>query len=291
MTAGVFGLVLNSWIVHVNAKGWRRGFHPSLPDKILTFMGLINIALQVVLCFDMTSIQTKSYSSFDQIHLSCIGLFIFLISSNVWLTAWLSIYYCMRIVNFTRGIFLICKMRISRLLPKLLVVSTAASFILCLLSFWNIYDVINVEVIGNSTYNHTREQRSIAVSSPYEQTVFVGCILPLIVTLIPIGMTVSSLWRHMKRMHSNKANSCHFRTEVHVRAVRTMVLLVSLHTTLLVAAIYTISQTFNFLEFLMFFCWYFIIFYPTAQALVIITGNSKLREASRGVLCSRMITR
>ncbi|XP_075141484.1 taste receptor type 2 member 40-like [Leptodactylus fuscus] len=249
--AGLSGLVFNSWIVHVIAKDWRRGVHLSLPDQILTFMGLIDITLQAALSFDMSSIQSQLYTSYDQIHLSFLGFMMFLVSTNVWLTAWLSIYYCMRIVNFTDGILFICKMRICTFLPKLQVVSTVGSFILSFASFWNIYPVKDQEVFGNSTCNLTKEQTSILVTSPYLIALLLGCILPLVLTLIPIGLTLGSLWRHLKRMNKNKSDTCQPRTQAHVRAARTMVLQVSLH---------------------------------TGQALVIITGNAKLIKASKGAV-------
>ncbi|XP_075141488.1 taste receptor type 2 member 40-like [Leptodactylus fuscus] len=223
------GLIFNSWIVHVNAKDWRRGVHLSLPDQILTFMGVINITLQAVLCTDLFCIQTKIYSSYDQIHLNTIGLVIFLVFTNVWLTTWLSIYYCMKIVNFTGRILLVCKVRISKFLPKLLVVSTVGSFIWALPSFWYIHPSINKGTFGNSTHNLTNEQGSILITFPYLIAAFLGCILPLILTFIPIGLTLTSLWRHMKRMNKNKPDSHQPRTQAHLRAVRTMVHLVSLH--------------------------------------------------------------
>ncbi|KAG8544866.1 hypothetical protein GDO81_021698 [Engystomops pustulosus] len=282
--AGVSGLVFNSWIVYVSSKDWRGVSHLSPPDLILTFMGLINITLQLVLSLDMSSIQTKLYSTYDQIHIRFLGLSIFLVSTNVWLTAWLSIYYCFRIVHFTGRILSLCKVRISRFLPNLLVVSTGASFLLGLLSFWNIHPVRVVDIFGNSAHNRTMSRSSLLVSSYYVTAAFVGSILPLILTLIPIVLTLSSLWRHIKRIKENKSVSCHPHTQAHVRAARTMGLLVSVHTCLLTAAIYQLSRTFNFNDTLMLFCWYFILLYPTLQALVIITGNSKLREAIKNML-------
>ncbi|XP_075141487.1 taste receptor type 2 member 40-like [Leptodactylus fuscus] len=286
---GLSTVVFNSWIIHVNAKDWRRGVHLNLPDQILTFLGLNNILWQAVFSFDMSSIQTNLYTSFDQIHIGWIGFMLFLGSTNIWFTAWLSIYYCMKIVNFTSRILLVCKMRISRLLPKLMVGSIVVSFIGSLVSFWNIYPVINHKVIENSTYNLTSEQAFISITPSYQIVAFLGCILPLILTLIPIGLTLSSLWRHLRRMNMNTSDSHQPRTQAHVRAARTMVLLVSLHTDRIISSMYILSKGFNFydVDVSIFVCWYFILWYSTAQALVLIQGNSKLRKASKGILSPR----
>ncbi|XP_056392710.1 taste receptor type 2 member 40-like [Hyla sarda] len=278
--AAVFGFTCNLWIVYVNLEDRRRGFHLSPPDLILSFMALINVPMQLVFCFDMSSLATGFYDRFDPIHLELTGVMIFLVSCNIWFTAWLSVYYYLRIVNFTDGLLLVLKMRISKLLPKLLVVSTVESFIIALPSFWNIYSKVDEETIGNSTSDST----FIFLTSPYLITTFLGCIIPLVLTLLPIGLTLRSLWRHLKRMNMNNGDSSRPRTQAHITAVRTMVLLVTLQSGFHAVSLYVLTESFNFIDPTMIISGCFIMLYPTFQALVMITGNSKLKKAGRGIL-------
>ncbi|XP_069841088.1 taste receptor type 2 member 39-like [Dendropsophus ebraccatus] len=275
----ILGVSCNLWIVYINLEDWRRGFHRSPADQILSFMALINASIQVMICFDMSSTTTRFYDIFDSIHLRIIDVEIFLISCNMWFTAWLSVYYYMKIVSFTGGLLLVLKMRISKLLPKLMVMSTVGSFVIALPSCWSIYT--DEETIGNATYNSIE---SLIISSPYLITAFVGCIILLILTLLPIGLTLRSLWRHMKRMKVSSVVSSRPQTQAHVTAARTMVLLVTLHTIFNAVSIYVLFRSFNFVDISIVFCGYFIVLYPTFQALVMITGNSKLKKAGRDIL-------
>ncbi|XP_069591787.1 taste receptor type 2 member 9-like [Ranitomeya imitator] len=282
IAAVVLGVGGNSWIVYINLMDWGRGFCLSLPDQILSFMALINAVMENLLCFDVISIATGFFDNTNQIHLKILDVLIFLISCNIWLTAWLSIYYYMRIVRFSGGFLLEIKMKISKLLPKLMVVSIIESFIIALPSFWNNYT--KIETIGNATLNSSEENTLLRISTPYRITAYLGCGVPLMFTLIPIGLTLSSLWRHMKRMKTNKAMSSRPQTQAHITAVRTMVLLVTAHTGFHAISIYVLKRSLNFVDILMNFCGYFIILYPAIQAFVMITGNSKLKQASKGLL-------
>ncbi|KAM3916908.1 taste receptor type 2 member 13-like [Leptodactylus fuscus] len=281
IVAGVLGVGSNSWIVYVNLKDWRSGFRLSVPDRILGFMALVNAMMQIAVCFDLSSLATGYYDSFNTIHLKITGFLIFLVSSNLWFTTWLSIFYYLRIVNFTSGLLMVLKMRISTHLPKLMVVSTAAAFIIALQSFWNIYPKNGDKTIGNAAYNSTKEKNEIVITLPYVITVFLMCVVPLILTLLPIALTLCSLRTHMKRMTMNEVKSS--QTQAHITATRTMVLLVTAHTGFYVASIYLMMNSFNFVDYFMVCCSYFIIFYPIIQAFVMITGNSKLKKAIGGL--------
>ncbi|KAG8544864.1 hypothetical protein GDO81_021697 [Engystomops pustulosus] len=280
--AGVLGVGCNLWIVCVNLKDWRRGVHLSLPDQILSFMALLNAVMQNLFCFDVSCLTTGYYDKFHPIHLKVVSILIFLVSCNLWFTAWLSVYYYMRIVSFSGGLLLALKMRISDLLPKLLVMSIAESFIVGLLSSLNIYPEITGETIGNATYNYTVEIPYIVIKSPFLITAGLGGFVTFTLTLLSIGLTLCSLWRHVKRM--NTSDGSFSNVQAHITAVRTMVLLVTLHTAFSAASFYIVEKTFIAGDYLTLFCWYFIIIYPKCQALVMITGNSKLKKATRGFL-------
>ncbi|XP_073502351.1 taste receptor type 2 member 140-like [Phyllobates terribilis] len=282
VAAIVLGVGCNSWIVYINLMDWGRGLHLSLPDQILSFMALINAVLEHLLCFDVISLATSFFDSADPIHLKILDFLIFLISCNIWLTGWLSVYYYMRIVRFSGGLLLKIKIKISKLLPKLMVVSTIESLIIALPSFWNIY--IKRETIGNATLHSSEENTLLIISPPYLITAYLGCGLPLMLTLIPIGLTISSLWKHMKRMNTKNVISSRPQTQAHITAVKTMVLLVTAHTGFHAFSIFILMRSFNFIDILMMFSGYFVVLYPAIQALIMITGNSKLKQAGKGLL-------
>lgn len=138
-SAIVLGCASNSWIVHVNIMEWRSGLRLSPSDQILSFMAAINIPLQVILSMDMCLVIVLSAKSYAPSHLVLVRIGVFLVSCNLWVTTLLGSYYCLKIVNFSKGILLALKMKIPGLVPKLLVASVALSFCMVVPSNWNIY--------------------------------------------------------------------------------------------------------------------------------------------------------
>ncbi|KAG8544863.1 hypothetical protein GDO81_021696 [Engystomops pustulosus] len=293
--AEVLGVGCNLWIVWVNLRDWRRGVHLSLPDQILSFMALLNAVMQNLFCIDVSCLTIGYYDSFNPIRIKIICGFVFLVSCHIWFTAWLSVYYYMRIVSFSGGLLLALKTRISDLLPKLLVMSIAVSLIFALPSFWNIYPEIHQKNFGNATYNYTVEIRSIVITSPYLITSILGGTITLTLTLLSIGLTLCSLCRHVKTMSIAIGSSSRPQTQAHITAVRTMVLLVTVYSVYNVASLIVVMRSFNFQDYVVLCCWYVTLVYPTLQALVMITGNAKLKKATRGLLrsggaqCSKLL--
>ncbi|XP_018430596.1 PREDICTED: taste receptor type 2 member 7-like [Nanorana parkeri] len=285
----VLGCVFNSWTVHVNLVDWRRGLRLSPSDQILSLMAAINILLQIVLSVDMSLLQLLHVYMFGQFHRLFIVLSISLVTCNLWVTTWLCTYYCLKIVNFSRGILLALKMRSSALVPKLLVACVILSFGMTMVSHWNIYMKCYKGITGNSTGDPADYICYLEVQEGYRIAAFVALILPLLLTLVPIGVTLASLWRHTRRIKKNETESCRPQTQAHVRAARTMILLVTLHTAFYGVVFSFFVKSFNVLEVGMLFSWYFVLLYPMMQSVVIITGNSKLWKACHRIFSPKRI--
>ncbi|XP_072273005.1 taste receptor type 2 member 40-like [Pyxicephalus adspersus] len=208
LSCGLSGIISNSWILGMNMTDVRRGISLSPCDLILSLMGATNALLQSTLSIDMAMIQTKLYDTFDQFHLTIISVNIFLVSCNLWFTVWLFTYYCLKIVNFSKGILLFLKMRISDLLPRLLLISTIQSFCMAVPSHWSIYVETAKIIFTNTTLNSTEENRYLVIRLPYLFIPLAECSLLLLVSLVPIGMTLASLWKHNRRMRRKETDSC-----------------------------------------------------------------------------------
>ncbi|KAM5152729.1 taste receptor type 2 member 143-like [Mantella aurantiaca] len=262
---------------------WRRGLRLSPADQILSSMAVINILLQMVLGMDMSLLQVLSLDVYGPYHLTFIKIGIFLVSCNLLVTVWLCTYYCLKIVNFSRGILLALKIRISDLVPKLLMASAILSFCLAMISHWNIYEICQKGFTGNSTRDPTQNIFLLKTREAYLIAAFILLILPLLLTLMPIGVTLASLWRHTNRIKKNETDSCHPQTQAHARAARTMILLVTLHTAFYGVLFSFFSKSFNVDDVAMVISWHFVVFYPMMQSLVIITGNAKLWKACKRI--------
>ncbi|KAM8962433.1 taste receptor type 2 member 39-like [Pelodytes ibericus] len=276
LTSGLLAFILNSWILAVNIRDQRGGVRLSPCDQILTLIGCTNLATQTVL--SAYSVLNAIYSSFmllPELRLVTTKILIFLISCNLWLTVWLSVYYCIRIVDFRRGIFFLLKMRMSALLPKLLFFSVVESFALALSSVW----AISFSSTGGSSINATENFPGsvvIHVEAGYFVAALLGCIVPITLILVPIGLTLASLWRHTNKM--KKRDFGMSQMQAHLTAARTMILLTVLYVTFYTGTIGLLSCSFNVKYAIDYLSWYCIVFYPVFQAIVLITGNTKLRK-------------
>ncbi|XP_077305935.1 taste receptor type 2 member 39-like [Lithobates pipiens] len=289
LAAIVLGCASNLWIVHVNIMEWRSGLRLNPSDQILSFMAAINILLQITLSMDMSVVNVLSVKSYAPYNLVLLSIAILLIICNLWVTTLLGSYYCLKIVNFSKGILLALKIRIPGLVPKLLVASVALSFCMAMPSNWNIYIECNQGSTKNLTCDSTKEICFLGIRGGYLIAAFVGLILPLLLTLIPIAVTVASLWRHTRRLKKNKTDSCHPQTQAHVRAAQTMILLVTLHTAFYGALFSFFFKSFNVDGAAMLLSWFFVLFYPMTQSFVIITGNAKLWKACKRIFSSKDI--
>ncbi|XP_063285681.1 taste receptor type 2 member 116-like [Pelobates fuscus] len=276
---GLIGFTLNSWIIAVNMKDYRAGIRLSLCDQILTLIGLTNLGLQTVLSANsfISTFKSNYKMFFQEFQLTKIGILVFLTTFNLWLTVSLSSYYCLKIVNFKRGIFLTLKMRISTFLPKFMVLSFVESIFITIPFAWNVSPQILNDPKKNSTDNSMEFQVILTVTSNYLVVVLTGTIVPLFFILLNIGLTLTSLWRHTKMMKKN--DFCRHQLEAHRKAARTIVLLLLIYVIFYMSCVIITLYSFNVGNIMM--VWFLVLAYPMAQSLIIILGNSKLKKASK----------
>ncbi|XP_053328046.1 taste receptor type 2 member 40-like [Spea bombifrons] len=277
---GSVSFASNSWILAVNMKDYCAGIRLNPCDRIMTFIGLTNLMMQTALT------SGSLFNAFDchmmyigELHLLVVQCLIFLSRFNLWLTIWLSVYYCLKIVNFAHGVLFILKTRISGLMPKLLIFSFVESLVITIPSYWSVTHDNSLGFLENATCAWQDCYCTMSVEFGYWFFILFMSIVSLAFTLIPFGVTVHSLWKHTKKMMENEF-SC-IQIQAHVTASRTISLLSLLFVTFYAALITVILQSYNFKTPSGYSSVYFMLFYPTFQAIVIITGNSKLRKAGK----------
>lgn len=147
----VLGVLLNIYIIGVNAADRRRGRPLSLCDKILVLMAANNICLQSDM--NICTFLFVIFPEMLQYHkvYSVISVFlIFQFYFSFWITATLCVFYCLRIVNFKLSFFIYLKTNITDVVTRFLVGSAVGSFAISLASIWEI-NLKLVAVTGNVT--------------------------------------------------------------------------------------------------------------------------------------------
>ncbi|XP_075036946.1 taste receptor type 2 member 40-like [Mixophyes fleayi] len=255
-------------------RDWRKKQHFIVCDKIFLSMALTNVVLQCVMVISAFLYCFWTHLLF--VNKTYLYLFVgqfFLIYGNFWHTAWLSVHYCLKLVNSSYYFCLSLKKRLSSSILQLLIMTLVGSFLINLPFIWT----IKLECLQNVT-DPSRNIYFVDLNIHY--TVFnmvIGCCLPFVVSVICIGLSVKSLLGHVWRM---KQNMSHFSSspqlKVHVQAVRTMILQVMLNSIIYLAVISIFLSSFKLNNNLEAVLWTIIMSYPSAQTVNLVLGSPKL---------------
>uniref|UniRef100_A0A6I8R2L9 Taste receptor type 2 n=1 Tax=Xenopus tropicalis TaxID=8364 RepID=A0A6I8R2L9_XENTR len=254
------GTILNSSIIAVYLSDWKKGVKLGECDQISLSMGCTNLLLQ---CFITLGVAFISYGMYLP--------FAFSIFLSFWLTAGLSVCYCLRLANPLPKCFLQLKRRLSRIVTPLLLWSVAISFTV---TFSNIILYTGTNQNLTILYHNNKSNVNDDYSIP---AITFGISLPSIITSICILLSLISLLRHIRRMKQNpQVRSPQLKNLI--RACRTMFLLMTLNFLFfliifsLMVPLYDVGTVWNMVRSSG------IVLIPSGQAVVLIFGNSKLLE-------------
>ncbi|MEE6521621.1 hypothetical protein FKM82_019889 [Ascaphus truei] len=290
----IAGTIFNSCIMAVSYRNWKKDISRNLCDLILLSMGLSNLALNTTMNTLLWLAMMLSHIQFyREIFLALSFLETFLIYLSFWLTAWLCVYYCIKIANFIHRFFFRVKLWISSVLQKLLLMSAVGCLIISIPSLGICHQTDPQE---NSTHSlaancSVDSQKSAFYISNIVIAAVLGLCVPFLLSLISIGITLTSLWGHVLRMKKNTSDFSIPRLQVHSRAARNMILLVVLSMSVCIAgfcrSLFPHDPTNIFIK----SCWFFILCYPTTQAILVILGNTKLSIIYQRILhCIKPLT-
>ncbi|XP_049979202.1 taste receptor type 2 member 140-like [Alexandromys fortis] len=275
----LLGTLGNAFTVLVNVMDWVKKRKISFTDQILTTLALSRVAL----LFSLTA-SLFVCEWFPVIRITRIIVKQICISwtatnhFSIWLATCLSIFYFLKIANFSNSIFLHLKWRVKQIVSGTLLASL-------LILFLNIL-VINthIDIFIYSTETNTSFS---VISSNYSQVTRLVLLTSTMFTLIPFTVTLTvflllifSLWQHLKSMQYNAQGSKDVSTAAHIKALQMVV------TFLLLYAVFSLSLLLQFCNVkykhknsvsLLF--WTIGVAFPSGHSYVLILGNTKLRQA------------
>ncbi|ELR57336.1 Taste receptor type 2 member 10, partial [Bos mutus] len=207
-------------------------------------------------------------------------LWIIMNQSSVWFTTSLSIFYFLKIANFSHCIFLWLKGHITEILLLLMG---------CLPISWLFtFPNITMPFINNIMKNRSTNGLVTMHKSEYfiNQILFnLGTFLVFVLCLITCFLIIASLWRHNRRMQLNATGFRDPSTEAHIKAMKILVSFIILFILYFVGtAIQILSVTVPENKLLFIFGMTTTILYPCGHSFILILGNSKLNQASLRVL-------
>nr|NP_001165508.1 bitter taste receptor 54 [Xenopus tropicalis]BAE80434.1 bitter taste receptor [Xenopus tropicalis] len=266
------GTILNSSIIAVYLSDWKKGVKCGECDQITLSMGCNYLLIQ---CFIIIFWAFRFYGLdlpfAEKLTFAINTGFWFSVPLSFWLTADLSICYCLRLVNLSSALFNQIKRRLSRIVTPLLLWSVGISFI------FPVTRIFAIQIDQNETFINLENTSNVNLGIVIPAVAFNVC-LPFIITSICIVLSLISLLRHIRRMKQNTQFGSPQLKNL-IRACRTMFLLMALNFifSLIICSSMLISDRMgtvwgkgallgNMLN-------------PSCQAIVLIFGNSKLLGA------------
>ncbi|XP_073416716.1 taste receptor type 2 member 1-like [Dendrobates tinctorius] len=266
------GTALNSMIISVYYGDWRRrGQSFSFCDQILLTIALTNLTMQMFPALILTILFFFIDLPDIQLYLLHICIFSnFVTNLHFWNTAWLSSYYCFKLVSCSHQPFTWLKSHFSSSIVQIVGISLVVIFLINLPINW----------MAENTMVHNETRYYLDVRSPYVAfSLLLGCGVPFLVTVTCIGLSVTFLLRHVWRIKRNRSEiTSRPQVKGHVRAVRVKVLQTLLNVTLHIAysGFFVLSWRLGSIADGIFH--FLVLINPTADALILITGNPKLKS-------------
>ncbi|XP_004626245.1 taste receptor type 2 member 14-like [Octodon degus] len=200
---------------------------------------------------------------------------------NAWLATCLSIFYCLKIANFSNSIFHYFKWRVKKVVSITLVLSFAVLFLNLLQS--NIYmSILADEYKRSMSYNFSSrylpEFSKLLFFSNIMFT-FIAFALSLVIFLL----IICSLWKHLKRMKHSLRESRDINISAHIKALQAVVAFLVLYMTFFLSLLAQLwKHTFPALI----FSYTAQIAFPSVHSFVLVLGSSKLKLATLSLLRS-----
>ncbi|XP_069347155.1 taste receptor type 2 member 14 [Eulemur rufifrons] len=280
----IIGNLGNGFIALVNCVDWVKRRKVSLADQILTALAISRTALLwliflswYVSMFNPALFMSEKFSRTLTVTWTVANHF------SIWFATSLSIFYFLKIANFSNSIFLYLKWRVKKVVSVILLVTLV-------LLFFNIA-LINIHV--NTWINgFERNRTSISISSNFVQfstlllfTNTTFTLIPFTLSLTTFILLISSLWKHVKKMQHGAKGSADASTTVHIRAMQALMAFLLLYAIFFLSYLIPIWSSDSLEKSqIMIFCQAFRIAYPSGHSCVLILHNSKLRQASLWVL-------
>ncbi|XP_078509057.1 taste receptor type 2 member 40-like [Lissotriton helveticus] len=274
----LLGLSSNCFMVVLNMADWARGRSLTTSDRFIVFLGLSNIVFQCTLA-GSNSCDFLWQGTYP-VHPLCPTLYMLMMFSalcSFWVTAWLCVFYCTKIANFPHPVFQRLKLRITALVPWLLLSSVLLSLATNLPLAWS----ERYLVLKNSTtllehFGYYSVNRIFLISFGYT--------CPLALVTVSAAMILTSLCKHYHRVQRHQVSFSKASMEAHQGAGRSVLSL------LLLYLCYHVFMTVLLIDFVQYgsveywACLSAVSCYPLAHSLVLIRGNAKLRKPLMRIL-------
>ncbi|XP_004611464.1 taste receptor type 2 member 8-like [Sorex araneus] len=265
---GYIGLM--SWIDSI-----QKNKTPSL-NCILTSLAISRICLLIrIIVSDIIKIVYPDFNKDVKLLIVLSAFWILFNYSSLWFATCLNVFYLLKIANFSSPLFLWLKWRIDRVLLVGLTICSLSSLLTA------------IPIYYKGSYRFSEHQRNITEMFHVSEIKYFNpstlpnllALVPVTVSLISFFLLILSLWRHTKHMKLNFTGWRDPSTEAHITAMKNvtsflLLLFVYYGACLLVTYCHLIEEE----RLACMLGKILMILYPSGHSLILIIGNSKLKQ-------------
>ncbi|XP_027489336.1 LOW QUALITY PROTEIN: taste receptor type 2 member 40-like, partial [Corapipo altera] len=285
ITLEVFaGMWINAFIVSVICMAWVRKKTLNSKEKILLFLGSSRFWY---LCISWVySISLIIYLKYLYVH----PIFQVLNSarnffnySNLWFSASLFVFYCIKIANFRNSFFTYLKVKIDRIVPCLLLGSLLFSLVMGI----TVYSTTDKALSKN--FNFTCQgsiwKSSISIDQqflPHYFIIGVGYAILFTAVIFSALLLLFSLWRHKRNMQTNSMKDLSM--DAHIKAMKSILSFFIMYSINFICLILTLIYSMKNENDAIFLIYLIQYTFPGFHSLVLIFSNPSLEKRLLGVL-------
>lgn len=281
VTESILGILGNGFIVLVNCID-------CVKNKKFSVIGLILIGLATSRIFLIWIIITDGLLKIflRDVYFSGNGTeyisysWVIINQSSIGFATSLSVFYFLKIANFSHHIFLWLKGRINRIILLLM------GFLLILwsLTFPSTAKIINDHKMNRNTTWTLRVHLNKNEFFTNQILLNLGAIFLFTLSLFTCFLLTISLWRHNRQMQLNFTGFRDPSTEVHVKAMKILISFIILSILYFIGIAIEICFSLSENKLLFSFGMAITVTYPSGHSFILILGNSKLKQASSKVV-------
>ncbi|XP_027291578.1 taste receptor type 2 member 129-like [Cricetulus griseus] len=280
----VLGCLGNGFIALVNCLEWVKRRKISTVNQLLTALAFSRIALLLTVLTALSvsirysdMVMTRRVIKLINFHL------IFSNHFSMWLAACLSLFYFLKIANFSNTIFVYLKTRVNQVVSGTLLMSLALLFLNTLLI--NSYiDAQMGRYRGYLLYDFSSNSSAEFFRAILIINDGIFTTIPFTLSQLTFLLLIFSLWRHHKKMKKHGQRGRDARANAHIKALQTMITYALLCAIFFLALFMQIWRTELMNIIYIRLCQIAAAAFPSGHSCVLIHGNTKLRQAFLSVL-------
>ncbi|XP_074777799.1 taste receptor type 2 member 9-like [Athene noctua] len=273
------GMWINAFIVSVLCGTWLKKKTFNSNEKILLVLGCSRFWY---LC------TTWTYSFFSVIYPWCFyvqpipplfaAIQSFFDSSNLWASAFLCVFYCIKIATFRHTFFIYLKVKIDRIVPWLLLGLLLSSLFLCILA----YDFTDKTCCQNltSTSLGNLGKSNTGTDEHFFPMFFLsgfGITTSFMAVTFSALLLLFSLWRHKLKMQTNSMKDLSM--DAHIKAMKSILSLFFMYSINFIFLVLMLIYSMKMENSVMFLISVFLYVFPSVHSLILILSNPRLEKA------------